>query len=281
MIKSIDHILIAVKNLEESSLQYEKVLGLKPTWRGKHPSLGTENILFPLENLYLELIAGTSDGFLADQVNDHIKENGESIFGIALEVENIEEVLKSEEYSNFQNIEITSGEGINIDSGAKREWKNIMLPKESTRGVFTLLIEHTSGALPKYESFENDQIERLDHIVINSNDPDGLIDLYRDTYGIRLALDQYVEKWGGRMLFFRTNQTTIEAIGIKNDADKPVDKAWGLAWTTKDIKKTHTRLVSEGVEISDVKDGRKPNTLVATIKSHTCNIPTLLIEHLK
>ena len=280
MIKSIDHILIAVKNLEESSLQYEKVLGLKPTWRGKHPSLGTENILFPLENLYLELIAGTSEGFLADQVNDHIKENGESIFGIALEVENIEEVLQSEEYSNFQNIEITSGEGINIDSGAKREWKNIMLPKESTRGVFTLLIEHTSGVLPKYESFENDQIERLDHIVINSNDPDGLIDLYRDTYGIRLALDQYVEKWGGRMLFFRTNQTTIEAIGIKNDADKPVDKAWGLAWTTKDIKKSHTRLVSEGVEISDVKDGRKPNTLVATIKSHTCNIPTLLIEHL-
>ena len=281
MIKSIDHILIAVKNLEESSLQYEKVLGSKPTWRGKHPSLGTENILFPLENLYLELIAGTSDGFLADQVNDHIKENGESIFGIALEVENIEEVLQSEEYSNFQNIKITSGEGINLDSGAQREWKNIMLPKESTRGVFTLLIEHTSGILPKHESIANDQIERLDHIVINSNDPDGLIKLYRDTYGIRLALDQYVEKWGGRMLFFRTNQTTIEAIGIKNDSDKPIDKAWGLAWTTQDIKKTHARLVSEGVEISDVKDGRKPNTLVATIKSHTCNIPTLLIEHLK
>ena len=281
MIKSIDHILIAVKNLEESSLQYEKVLGLKPTWRGKHPSLGTENILFPLENLYLELIAGTSEGFLANQVNDHIKENGESIFGIALEVENIEEVFQSKEYSNFQNIKITSGEGINLDSGAKREWKNIMLPKESTRGVFTLLIEHTSGILPKYESFENDQVERLDHIVINSNDPDGLIDLYRDTYGIRLALDQYVEKWGGRMLFFRTNQTTIEAIGINNDADKPIDKAWGLAWTTKDIKKMHARLVSEGVEISDVKDGRKPKTLVATIKSHTCNVPTLLIEHLK
>jgi len=281
MIKSIDHILIAVKNLEESSLQYEKVLGLKPTWRGKHPSLGTENILFPLENLYLELIAGTSEGFLADQVNDHIKENGESIFGIALEVENIEEVFQSKEYSNFQNMKITSGEGINLDSGAKREWKNIILPKESTRGVFTLLIEHTSGILPKYESFENDQVERLDHIVINSNDPDGLIELYRDTYGIRLALDQYVEKWGGRMLFFRTNQTTIEAIGINNDADKPIDKAWGLAWTTKDIKKMHARLVSEGVEISDVKDGRKPKTLVATIKSHTCNVPTLLIEHLK
>ncbi len=279
MIKSIDHILIAVKNLEESSLQYEKVLGLKPTWRGKHPSLGTENILFPLENLYLELIAGTSEGFLADQVNDHIKENGESIFGIALEVENIEEVFQSKEYSNFQNIKITSGEGINLDSGAKREWKNIMLPKESTRGVFTLLIEHTSGILPKYESFENDQVERLDHIVINSNDPDGLIELYRDTYGIRLALDQFVEKWGGRMLFFRVNKTTIEVIA-KKDEKEVKDSLWGMAWDVENLKATHKRLDEEGFELTEVKEGRKPNTLVATVKSKTHNIPTLLIQHL-
>ena len=32
--------------------------------------------------------------------------------------------------------------------------------------------------------------------------------------------------------------------------------------------------------ITDIKDGRKPNTLVATIKSHCLNVPTLLIEHL-
>ena len=281
MIKSIDHILISVKSIEESCAHYEKILGIKPTWRGKHPDLGTENALFPLDNLYLELIAGTSEGFLADKVNDHIEQNGESIFGIALEVEKIEKVLESDNFTNFKDIKVIEGEGININTGAKRKWKNIMLPEKSTRGVFTLLIEHTSGILPKYESFGSDQIERLDHIVINSNDPDGLIELYRDTYGIRLALDQFVEKWGGRMLFFRTNQTTIEAIGIKNEDDEPIDKAWGLAWTTKDIKKTHARLLSEGVEISDVKNGRKPNTLVATIKSHTCNIPTLLIEHLK
>ena len=34
------------------------------------------------------------------------------------------------------------------------------------------------------------------------------------------------------------------------------------------------------VSITDVRDGRKPNTLVATIKSHCSNVPTLLIEHL-
>ena len=40
------------------------------------------------------------------------------------------------------------------------------------------------------------------------------------------------------------------------------------------------RLTALGVEASEVKEGRKPNTLVSTIKSNTCNIPTLFIQHL-
>jgi hypothetical protein len=47
-----------------------------------------------------------------------------------------------------------------------------------------------------------------------------------------------------------------------------------------DIKETYDRLISEGLEVTEVKEGRKPNTLVATVKSDTCNIPTLLIQHL-
>jgi len=39
-------------------------------------------------------------------------------------------------------------------------------------------------------------------------------------------------------------------------------------------------LLDAGINITDIKDGRKPNTLVATIKSHCSNVPTLLIEHL-
>ena len=92
-------------------------------------------------------------------------------------------------------------------------------------------------------------------------------------------MDQTVEKWGGRMLFFRLNKTTIEVIAKSNDEESN-DRLWGLAWDVEDIKATHDRLTGLGVNISPVKDGRKPNTLVSTIKSHTCNIPTLLIQHL-
>lgn len=280
MIKSIDHILVAVEDLDKAVEDYSLVFGFGPTWQGSHPSQGTKNALFPLENMYLELIGKEDEGPLGEFIGEHLKKNGESVFGLALETDDIE-TAKKKLSANFRvDLEILDGKGINNISNEERHWKNIFIPKKFSRGIFTLLIQHTKGNLSKHEISDESSISRMDHVVINSNDPDGLVDLYKEKYGIRLALDQFVEKWGGRMLFFRTNHTTIEAIGIKKSGS-PEDSLWGLAWTTKDIKKTHARLVSEGVEISDVKDGRKPSTLVATIKSHTCNIPTLLIEHLK
>jgi catechol 2,3-dioxygenase-like lactoylglutathione lyase family enzyme len=254
-------------------------LALGPSWQGSHPSLGTKNALFPLENMYLELIGKEDEGPLGEFVGEHLKKNGESVFGLALETDDIEKAKKKLSLSFDTDLEILDGKGLDNISKKERHWKNILLPMNITRGVFTLLIEHTKGALIKDEKYDESFITRMDHVVINSNDPDGLVELYRDKYGIRLALDQFVEQWGGRMLFFRTNQTTIEAIGIKKDGP-PKDLLWGLAWTTKDIKKTHKRLLSAGVNITDIKDGRKPNTLVATIKSHCLNVPTLLIEHL-
>ena len=279
MIKSIDHILVAVKDLEKAVRDYSLVFGFGPTWQGNHPSLGTKNALFPLENMYLELIAIDDEGPLAETVNEHLKKNGESIFGLALETDNID-LTKNELSASFNtDLEISDGKGVNNISKDERHWRNIFIPNKLSRGIFTLLIQHTKGILPEHDISDESNISRMDHVVINSNDPDGLVDLYGDKYGIRLALDQFVEKWGGRMLFFRTDHTTIEAIGIKKDGPAE-DFLWGLAWTTKDIKKTHKRLVDAGVNVTDIKDGRKPKTLVATIKSHCADVPTLLIEHL-
>ena len=64
------------------------------------------------------------------------------------------------------------------------------------------------------------------------------------------------------------------------DENKPKDSLWGLAWDVEDLEATHKRLTQLGIEATPVKEGRKPNTLVSTIKSHTCNIPTLFIQHL-
>ena len=57
------------------------------------------------------------------------------------------------------------------------------------------------------------------------------------------------------------------------------DKLWGLAWEVKSIEATRNRLLDEGISVTTIKEGLKENTLVATLKSHTHNVPTLLIQH--
>ena len=232
MIKSIDHILVAVEDLDKAVKDYSLVFGFGPTWQGSHPSLGTKNALFPFENMYLELIAKEDEGPLGEFIGDHLKKNGESVFGLALETNDIEQAKEKLSLSLKVNLEILDGTGLDNISKKKRQWKNILIPMNISRGVFTLLIEHTGGALPEHKDTDESNITRMDHVVLNSNDPDGLIDLYSKNYGIRLALDQFVEQWGGRMLFFRTNHTTIEAIGIKKDG-LPKNPLWGLAWQQK------------------------------------------------
>ena len=153
------------------------------------------------------------------------------------------------------------------------------MPQELTRGMFSFIIQHTEGHLSPPQNVPDSAVNKLDHVVINTNDADGFIKSYKEVYGIRLALDQTVEKWGGRMLFFRLNKTTIEVIA-KEDGLIPKDKLWGLSWDVKDIKQTYDRLRKEGFDITPVIEGRKSNTLVATVKSNTHNIPTLLIQHL-
>ena len=122
-------------------------------------------------------------------------------------------------------------------------------------------------------------VNKLDHIVINTNDADGFIEIYKNVFGLRLALDKTIEAWNRRMLFFRFNKTTIEVIE-ENDDKEPSDKLWGLAWAVEDLQETYDRLIKEGLELTEVKLGIKDKTLVSTIRSHTHGVPTLIIQHL-
>ena len=279
MINKLDHLIVSVRNIAEAEKNYSKLFGTNPVWRGEHKELGTINSIFNFNNTYFELLAANGEGLGAQLVTKTIEENGEGLTGIVLGTEDLEDSKNQLLKKGFDFGTVAQGEGLDFDSGKIRRWKNLFLPDKLTRGLFTFLIEHTEGELPEPESLKNSSVHKLDHVVINTNDPDGFIDVYQNIYGLRLALDQTVEKWGGRMLFFRVNHTTIEVIG-KNDDNETQDKLWGLAWDVKDLEAAHKRLEKEGFEMTPLKEGRKPNTLVATVKSNTHNIPTLLIEHL-
>ena len=198
---------------------------------------------------------------------------------MVLSTEDIASVHSYRQERKFLIGDPSDGEGINSSDQQVRKWKNLFLPPELTRGIFSFVIEHTEGNFPQPKGIEPSSPHKLDHVVINTNDADGFIEIYKDIFNIRLALDKVIEHWQKRMLFFRLNKTTIEVIE-QEDKLPPSDKMWGLAWDVKDIEKAHQRLLDEGVEVTSIQKGVKDKTLVATVKSHTQNIPTLLIQHL-
>ena len=279
MIENVDHIIVVVEDLGLAEQNYKKIFGIDPVWRGKHEELGTANVLFNFENTYFELLAVNGSGIGADLVNHTINEKGEGLLGLVLGTKNIVQFRDSAIENGYPLSEISTGHGIN-EQNEKREWLYQFLPYELTRGIFSFVIEHKSPDLPLFAS-DKSTVNKLEQVVIKTNDVYGFIKIYKDIYGIRLALDSFVETWKKRILFFRLNKTTIEVIEDKNDKDLPNDSLWGLAWGVQDIKQTRERLLSMNIEVSDIRPGVKENTLVATISSHTNNVPTLLIEHTK
>jgi catechol 2,3-dioxygenase-like lactoylglutathione lyase family enzyme len=278
MINTLDHLIVAVADLDKAEKNYSTVFGADPVWRGEHVEYGTENSLFNFNNTYFELLAAKGDGLGAMLVNHALQETGEGLIGIVYGTDNIKETHQKLSDKGFLIGDVSTGEGANFKNNKIRKWKNLFLPPELTRGIFSFLIEHTEGTLPIVDRFESSMVNKLDHVVINTNDADGFINIYKDTFNIRLALDKFVDEWKSRMLFFRLNKTTIEVIEKKND-EEPKDSLWGLSWEVDNIEEAHKRLEKAGVEITPIKKGIKENTMVATIKSHTHNVPTLLIQH--
>ena len=279
MFTHLDHLIVAVDDLEAAAKNYRTLFGMTPVWSGEHKELGTSNALFAFKNTYFELLSATGEGLGADLVNHYLNQSGEGLIGIVFATDDIKKAKSSLEEQGFNMPDISSGEGINSSDQQVRRWKNLFLPPELSRGLFSFIIEHTEGALPSPMAYEPSSPHSLDHVVINTNDADSFIDIYKDAFGIRLALDKTIEHWKKRMLFFRLSKTTIEVIEEQNDQET-ADTLWGLAWNVASIEETHKRLLGEGIDITPIKKGIKDKTLVATINSHTHNVPTLLIEHL-
>ena len=279
MIKSLDHLIIAVNNLEEAEQNYQKILGINPSWRGHHKEWGTSNSLFNLQNTYLELLAATGDGVGAQLVKNKIKNDGEGLMGIVLGTDDLEAVRNKLIALGYSLPSQSNGEGINTNNNSKRSWVNQFLPVELTRGLFSFIIQHKEGHLPEATKFSDNAVKKLDHVVIKTNDADSFIEIYNKIFKIRLALDKFIETWKRRILFFKLNKTIIEVIEEKDKNETPEDKLGGLAWEVEDIVKKRDELVASGIDISEIKKGVKENTLVMTVKCHTHSVPTLFIQH--
>ena len=278
MTTTIDHIIIAVSDLAEASADYSALLGREPSWRGAHPDYGTANTLFKLDNTYIELLAPQGEGMAANIVNSILEKKGNCLGGLVFGTDDANNFITQARAQGLEASDPMPGHGVDEQSGAERRWHNIFWDPAAARGIFSFCIQHELGSvLPEATPLARGEIAGVDHVVVNTRCAEAAKTFYGEQLGIRLALEQDVPEWGGTQLFFRASSMSVEVIASEKAAEQ--DELWGLALKTDNIEATHARLSGQGVEISKIRDGRKPGTRVCTAKSHTLGVPTLLIEH--
>ncbi|MEZ5818378.1 MAG: VOC family protein [Hyphomicrobiaceae bacterium] len=121
-------------------------------------------------------------------------------------------------------------------------------------------------------------IAGLDHVVVRTGDPERAVALYGGRLGLDLRLDRTNPEHGNRLLFFVCGGLVVE---ISHDTRRGVragpDRIFGLAWRANDIERAHVRMSAEGIDVSEIRTGRRPGTRVFTVRNRTAGVPTLVI----
>lgn len=91
MLEQIDHIGIAVSNLDESIQKYEKLFQIKVKHIETLEEISTQIAFIPVGEAMLELLAPLAPG--KGRIGEFLKKHGEGIHHIAYRVENLHTLL--------------------------------------------------------------------------------------------------------------------------------------------------------------------------------------------
>lgn len=276
MISGLDHVVVLVRDIEAGVADTTTLFGFKPSWRAEKD--GAATALFTLGNVALELMAPAGAGDAGNSVRAALKKDGEGIASIAFAVSDIDGAHRRLTRLGLKPEDVASGESRDIATGKTMSWKRTRASKDATHGVRLFFIKRDEP-LPKPTHIARDHAEWLDSLVISTPDSDRAAALYSARLGIPMALDRTIEKLGTRFIFLKTADFVVEIIhSLKQGKGDGPDKVWGLSWRVGNIEAAHARLAKAGLDLSVIREGRKPGTRVFTVKRGTCNVPTLMIE---
>ena len=275
MIAGLDHIVVLVEDVGKGAAAHEALLGCAPSWRSSGE--GADRVLFTLDNMTLELMAPSGVSAAADRIRHLIGEAGEGLASICFATSDIAWMHRRLERVALKPEPVAEVESSDSVSGATLHWKRTRAATELTRGVRMFFLE-LDGRRPRSRATAPSPVTGLDHVVVSTDDSERAAALYGARLGLDLALDRTHRDWG-QLMFFRCGDLIVEVVrrpAAGGDATR--DRLWGLSWRVGDIDAARARLVAAGVEVSEVRTGRKPGTRVMSIRSGTSGVQTLLLE---
>jgi catechol 2,3-dioxygenase-like lactoylglutathione lyase family enzyme len=279
MITRLDHVVIAVRQLDAGVAAYETVLGRAPSWRAEAHGGGAEIAAFGLANVAVEIMAPSGEGPMAERLRVVLDAQGEGLASIAFAVNDIERARRRLQRVALDPEPIIDGESVDRLSGARRGWRRTRASASATHGVRIFLMEQTPPPPSALLTTDSSAVIGLDHVVIRTPDPERAAALYGARLGLDLRLDRSNPEWGARLMFFRCGDLIVEiAHDLRAGVSSGPDQFRGLSWRVPDAGSARHRLRAAGLDVSEARPGRKPGTRVFTVRDRTCGVPTLMLE---
>jgi len=230
---------------------------------------------------------------VADLLRGWLDLHGDGLFGLAFATGDIGACRATLAERGLAPGDIVGEHGRDQRTGAETHWRRFLLPTDRTRGVVMFPIQHDSPpeTLPMASPTQSEAaaVSALDHVVLQTGNGDAARELLGDNLGLRLALDRNFPDWGVRLMFFRVGGVTVEVAAALAgtdvsaalpgaNADAGEDRLYGMSWRVPRVEAARERLASAGLDVSEIRQGRRPGTRVFTVRSGTCGVPTLMIE---
>lgn len=275
MIAGLDHVVVLVEDIGKGAAAYETLLGSARSWQNSGD--GADRVLFTLPNMTLELMAPSGFSVAADRIRSVISQSGEGLASICFATTDIGKMHRRLDRVALKPEPVAEVESQDSASGATLHWQRTRAASELTRGVRMFFLE-LDGERRRSQATAAAPVIGLDHVVISTEDSERAAALYGARLGLDMALDRTHQDWG-QLMFFRCGDLIVEVVRRPvAGGDAAHDKLWGLSWRVDDIDAARTRLLEAGVEVSEVRVGRKPGTRVMSIRSGTFGVQTLFLE---
>ena len=280
----LDHLVLAVRDLDAAAVAYAAVLGRSPSWRGTHPAYGTANVLFGLDNCYVELLALGGDAPahpVAAALASYLERRSEGLFALAFGSDDLAASHRLLSSAGLDPGPIADGVA-HASDGAVRRWRSFSLSRTDARGVNAFVIAHEDGdavppAAPTAEPHAI--VVGVDHVVVFSDDLAAALTLWTETFGIPERWRRELPERGTVNVGLRLGGVTFELVGpLGGDTGTRGERTWGLAFDVGDVDAAVARLRTSAVPVSEARTGLAPATRVCTVKRPD-GLPTLLIEH--
>jgi catechol 2,3-dioxygenase-like lactoylglutathione lyase family enzyme len=280
MVTGLDHIALAVNDLDAAVAGYTALLGREPNWIGGDG--GARHAWFQLPNMALDVISPHGEGAFGDTMRAHLAAYGEGIWAMAFTVPDLEANQKLAVRRGLKAGEPHPTRSTH-DDGRKRYWTTSTIGPETTGGLNILLAapprDGVAWPLSTPTQDEASAVTRLDHVVVQTANPDRAVALYGAKLGLDLRLDRSNPDWGVRQMFFRCGEAVVEiGASLKVPVSDAPDRFGGLAWQVADADAARARIAAAGFDVSEVRTGRKPGTKVFTVRSGVPAAPALMIQ---